>query len=520
MSTSPEVIAIALDKLMPSLTDSQKARRASFDKAALDELADSIKVSGILQPIVVRHVAAEQHAGVKVPAHYEIVAGERRWKAAKLAGLAEIPATVRELSDAEVVQVQTIENLQREGLHPMHEAEAYEQLRASGVPIDEIPAKVCKSIRYVYQRIKLLALCAEARKAFYAGEISVAVADVIARVPTHALQKEALRDVVQMNMGAQFGRASEHVAKKYMTQLKGAPFDVADVTLPGGACGVCPKRTGNQPNLFDDVGNADVCTDSACFAKKVRTAGTRAIAAAKTEGRKVIVGEEAKKLGHFRYSDEVNGYYKLDGQVWHSGQHRRVKTLLKEDAEVALFADPDSGRAIEIVHRSQLKPQDKAPAPARDSYAAQQRENQKRARYENAVRMRVFADVFPKLAKERIELRTVAEALAGSMDYNAWEKVRPFYVEAGLCTKDLAHYSIAKTLLPKLKTGAQLSQWIAVCWLGRELHVSSYDRAPGMPRLESAAKAAGVNVAAIRKELKPKPKKKSKKKAGKRRGKK
>src|SRR5689334_19780351 len=163
---------------LAAITASKTNPRKRFDQAALDELADSIKRHDVLQPILLR-----PNGG---PDTYELVAGERRFRAAKAAGLVDIPATVRVLSDAEVLEIQVVENLQRSDLHELEEAEGYEQLLKCSHPngerytVDEIAAKVGKSRSYVFARLKLCALCPEARKAFYAGELDASRALLIA----------------------------------------------------------------------------------------------------------------------------------------------------------------------------------------------------------------------------------------------------------------------------------------------------------------------------------------------------
>ena len=119
---------LAVAALAPSSTEIQAQRRKRYDKAALAELAASIRESGVLQPIVARSLDAER---------YEIVAGERRWLSAKAAGLPTVPTVVRHLTDHEVLTVQIIENLQREELHPLEEAEAYQALLRQGFTIEE-----------------------------------------------------------------------------------------------------------------------------------------------------------------------------------------------------------------------------------------------------------------------------------------------------------------------------------------------------------------------------------------------
>src|SRR5262245_11645518 len=182
-SVASSIPNIPMELLRPSQTESQLQRRKYFDKTELDELTESVKTFGVLQPIIVRRIPSEQAAGVTVPEYFEIVAGERRMLAAKLAGHVRIPANVLELNDQQVLEVQLIENLQRADLHPMHEAESYDELvHKYRHPIEEIYSKVGKSRTYVYNRMKLLALSTKARKAFYSGEISASVAEKLARV--------------------------------------------------------------------------------------------------------------------------------------------------------------------------------------------------------------------------------------------------------------------------------------------------------------------------------------------------
>src|SRR5690606_14398087 len=124
---------------------------------------------------------------------YEIIAGERRYRASKLAGRTTIPAIVREISDLEVLELQIIENLQREDLHPLEEAESYEALLEQhkadpDYSVDLIAAKLGKSRAYIYARLKLCALRPAARKAFYAGTLTASTALLLARIPAPELQ--------------------------------------------------------------------------------------------------------------------------------------------------------------------------------------------------------------------------------------------------------------------------------------------------------------------------------------------
>lgn len=173
---------ITLDRIHPSKTNP----RRNFDAAALKELTASVQQNGVLQPVLVRPNGKG----------YELVAGERRYRAAKAAGLAELPAMVRELTDQEALEIQVIENLQRDDLHPLEEAEGYERLlKVPGYDVAKIAARIDRSEKYVYDRIKLLQLIEPIRKVFLHDEITAGHAILLARLAPsdqqRAIEKEA-----------------------------------------------------------------------------------------------------------------------------------------------------------------------------------------------------------------------------------------------------------------------------------------------------------------------------------------
>ena len=124
--------------------------RKNFDEDALQELADSIKQFGLLQPILVQDKGD----------YFEIIAGERRWRAAKLAGLKEVPVIIRNYSSQEIVEISLIENIQREDLNPIEEAQAYKRLLTEfNLKQDEVAERVSKSRTAVTNSMRLLKLC-------------------------------------------------------------------------------------------------------------------------------------------------------------------------------------------------------------------------------------------------------------------------------------------------------------------------------------------------------------------------
>lgn len=129
--------------------------RRNFDEDSLQELADSIKQFGLLQPILVQDRKE----------YYEIIAGERRWRAAKMAGLKEIPVIIRDLSEQEIVEISLIENIQRENLNPIEEAQAFKRLLTEfHLKQDEVAERVSKSRTAVTNSMRLLKLCDEVQK--------------------------------------------------------------------------------------------------------------------------------------------------------------------------------------------------------------------------------------------------------------------------------------------------------------------------------------------------------------------
>ena len=352
-TVTSDIRPLPLDALVFSQTTAQKERRAHFDKAKLQELAESLKSVGLLQPIVVRPSPfREVNEDL-----FEVVAGERRVAASKLAGLQEILASVRDLDDHQVAKIQLIENLQREDVHPLAEAEGYDELlKQHGYTIEQLAAEVGKSKAYVYARLKLLALDPASREAFYRSELNASTALLIARIPVASLQREACGEITHPRWGEpmSYREAVEHIQDKYMLRLADAPFptDREDLGRNVGACGACPKRTGNQPELFGDIKGADVCTDPTCFKAKREAWGKLQLQQAKAAGRKVITGTDAKKIAPYgEHSSLASGYAKLDDKCWDDPKSRTYRQILGKDAQPAFLQMPKSGDVIEIVSK-------------------------------------------------------------------------------------------------------------------------------------------------------------------------
>ena len=161
--------------------------RKDFDEAALEDLKASVEAYGVLQPVIVRRLPTSEGEG-----QYELIAGERRLRAAKLAGLAKVPAIVREYSDAETSEIALIENLQREDLNPMEEARAYQSLIGSfGLTQDEISKKVGRSRSHIANFLRLQKLDEKVQDYVASGTLSMGQARPLVALESHELQRKA-----------------------------------------------------------------------------------------------------------------------------------------------------------------------------------------------------------------------------------------------------------------------------------------------------------------------------------------
>lgn len=347
----PEARAVATLPVA-AITPSPSNPRKHFDDAYIAELAESIKAHGLIQPITVRPLPLDRHfefnrKNVEAADHpaYELVVGECRWRAAKLAGLTEVPGFWRELDDKAVLEIQVIENLQRRDVHPIEEAEGYEQLmQRHGYKAEEIAAKIGKSKGYVYARLKLTALCPDAREAFFAGKLDASTALLIARIPGATLQKRAAKEITE-GYGGQplsYRNASNHIRCHFTISLKQAtfPLDDADLAPTAGSCAACPKRSGNAPELCADLNDADVCTDTQCFEDKRLTRRQQLIDQAEKRGIQVFTGEKAREfMPYGPHALDESQYVSLDAHVPGDGQERTYREILGDQAPVTTLVE-------------------------------------------------------------------------------------------------------------------------------------------------------------------------------------
>lgn len=274
---------IALKEIEPPRNNTR--RQINEDKLA--NLAASIRKDGVWQPILVRELDQPKTNGVR----YRIVFGERRFRAAKLAGLKEIPARVKTMADDEALSAQIVENLQREEIHPLDEADGLLRLKElKELKIPDLAQRVAKDARYVARRLALTNLIEEARQDFRDENITLAHALEICRL-TPDIQAEALAACYEQKYawdkeaGTQVpvpdkDKPARHVrylqewlARNVYLNLHQAPFKLDDARLreDGLTCVDCPQRTGRDKALFADIHNGDTCLNPPCFQAKLQT---------------------------------------------------------------------------------------------------------------------------------------------------------------------------------------------------------------------------------------------------------
>jgi ParB family transcriptional regulator, chromosome partitioning protein len=270
VQTQSEYCDLPIDWLVESSTNP----RQTFDEDAMQELAASIREHGVLSPLLVRPRAERR---------FEIVFGARRYRGAALAEKETVPVCIREMTDAQVLEAQLVENLQRQDVHPLHEARGFAALLRLEEPkysIELIAAKCGKSAGSVAARLRLTELAPAAVEAFTKDEIGLGHALLLAKLQTEQ-QEEALAACWQESYtnGSKsklillpVRHLREWIERNILLELATAPFSKEDATLvpETGSCVECSKRTGHNTLLFEGIAaQHDSCSDPACYAAKV-----------------------------------------------------------------------------------------------------------------------------------------------------------------------------------------------------------------------------------------------------------
>ena len=377
--------------------------RKTFTEASLKELADSITEQGIVQPLIVRlqkakyriiepdlhdkeyrveelkdghwyrcygaleEAQAKRWAGAaNLSDRYVIVAGERRWRASELAGLAELPCIVRDLDERRKFAQQIIENNQREGVSAIEEARALEQeynRRRAAEPAlkkEDFARELGMSRADFYGTLVLTRLHPPVEAALRAGKISPSQAKVIAMVPLPKQQEKVLAHINEelelYGIPVSVRDLHEHVEEEHVKQLKEAPFkldelfewglefpeevrDLAPINGPVTVlpCEACPYRTGNMLEAFPELkSRPNACTRPDCFAQKCKVYWSQKDIHEKQAGKTVLTTTEFRKVkGNYVEANKPNHLFE---NHWYESP---AKVLGKHAPEPVLVAMPD-----------------------------------------------------------------------------------------------------------------------------------------------------------------------------------
>jgi len=209
------VTLLPLQKVEPNPNQPRKL----FDEEQLQALADSIAEHGLLQPLAVRSIG---------DGYYQIIAGERRWRAARMAGLSEVPVMLVEADDKNVMELALVENLQRQDLNPMEEAEGYRVLMEDfGLTQEQAAIRVGKSRPAVANALRLLALPSEVQSYVVDGTLSAGHARAVLSLPNERLQKAAAQKIIALRLSVRQAEAMcKRMAQENEKKEKTVPLSV------------------------------------------------------------------------------------------------------------------------------------------------------------------------------------------------------------------------------------------------------------------------------------------------------
>lgn len=382
---SGDARSVRLEAILLSGTNPRK-------KFVLDDLLSSIPIHGIVQRLLVRPLPLLSPSLSSIPnggegvrrtgeeaaagnesrneVQFELVCGERRYRAARELGLTEVPVEVRAMSDRDVREIQLLENLDREDLLPLEEAAGYAQLIADKVfgetiaeNVNGLCAKLGRQRSHIYNQLALLKLSDPAQEAIAKGDLPVSIGYRLGKVPGEKLQAKALKKILKGGAYQQCMTARDaeaFLAREFQLDLKAAPFDIEDKTLDpqAGPCGECPYRSGNAPEEFPDIKSPHVCTHPDCYRHKADASRERQLQEYRDLGWTVLTAAESKPLFSREYWQGDRSEYVPAQYTHHTDPKRRTTAqlvkLCKENPPRALACVDGIGKVVELYRAAEV----------------------------------------------------------------------------------------------------------------------------------------------------------------------
>ena len=405
------------------LVESATNPRKRFDEKNLEELAASMKAQGILAPLLVRELEENK---------YEVVAGARRLRAAKLAELEKLPVRVVKLTDAEAIEAQCVENLQREDIHPLEEALGFKSLLELGEPVytvASVASRCGKSEAYIYGRIRLADLIPPVAEAFLKDQITIGHALLIAKLPASQQQEAfsaAFRGLWTSEGNSQVlipvRELAAWIESNILLQLASAPFDKQDETLvpEAGSCVNCPKRTGFNKLLFPDV-RKDSCTSPDCFRAKIDASVKKTL---ETKPQLIQISaawnsREGAPLGRNQYVELEIKKPKANGA---STKLSAVQKPCDKMAEAIVMDGGKRGQVVKVCADPACRTHHpNTPSPQQvERERAEERKRIEKEKLAITTRHRILATILQRVSAplKKADLLTVAHYLIGHLSYS------------------------------------------------------------------------------------------------------
>lgn len=484
-STASGYHVIPLDQLVESKTNPRKLFRG------VEDLAASMQTSaGLIQPITVRPMGKQ----------YEIVAGARRYRAARVAKWDSIPAIVKEMSDDDVCNAQLIENNHREDVTPMEQARSYENMIRRGHDVKAIASETGRPADYIAQRLQLAKLVKPGQDWIDEGVLPLDHAIQIARLQPDD-QKACIAGIknhMHYNGMPSSKNLREMIARDYTTDLHAAAFpkDAADLVDGIGPCNTCSKRSGYNRVLFADISpKSDTCTDRKCFESKKQAFVTLQISANPT----------AVKLSDSygsRVKDVITKYQ------WDELDAKAAKKAGKKAVRGVVVDGDRAGQVITVQIDEQQTERSSG-----QSHSAEQKRKEHACRIESAAREAIFEEVLraisgpPTMEIIRLAARRLFEGLEGMYQkvlLKRYDVQQP--KNAGYDWSRKQGKQLVENMAP-----AQLHKFfVTVCFISRLKVHPYYDNAEQRRDLEALAAQLDVDFTAIRDRVRAEAKAKQK----------
>jgi ParB/RepB/Spo0J family partition protein len=518
------MVTLAFHKVLPLTQIKPRGTnpRTLFEEAKLKELAEDIKVHGVLQPVLVRPNGDA----------FDLVAGERRWRAAKLAGLTEIPANVRDLTDQEADEIMVVENAQRVDLNYVEEADAFDRLRrVHGLDVKQVSAKTGKPAGYVNFRLQLVGLSPAVRKAALErnSALTPGYAALIAKINDHASQDRFLAEILKgnhVNKPLRLKDAEDRLESVYQIALTKASFNTNDSDLfpSAGACATCPFNTTNlDRTIYKDK---EICTKPTCFKEKEKRRFDQLAASAKDEGVVVIPPKKAEAIFNKDYAragrDELNynsDFINVDEEKYYSNYgHKKLRSILKGDAmpqlhitrgpsgkTVYLVNRKDAEAAIDKIRRSESR-QESLKSPRKSAAEKLSEQRDKAGKQASRLAVQKIIDSVEKLEVPDALQKPLMAILAGIGGYQHEEDLvaaikRREILEVNVKTYEQRKAAI-KTFWTNHAAKLELKTLLGLCVetsLGKD-HYHSYSKPPFSDRLTEAAKLFRIDLNALQRQ--------------------